>query len=69
MAKKKTGRICISEIPTERIYEAKNGKKYIDVILWESDEPNQYGSTITIQLTQLPEEIAKGTKRINIAYL
>lgn len=70
MAKKKVGKICISDIPKNRIYKnPKNEKEYIDIILWESDTPNQYGSSITIQLTQLPEEVAKGEKRINIAYL
>jgi hypothetical protein len=70
MSKKVTGNLCISDIPENRIWESKkNGKKYISITLWQSDEPNQFGKTYSIHLTQLPEEEVRKDKKIYIANL
>ena len=58
-----TGSICLSDIPKEKITEAKNGKKYLNVILWKNDTPDQYGNIGSIQVSQNKEEREANEKK------
>jgi hypothetical protein len=51
-----TGSICLSDIPKEKITEAKNGKKYLNLTLWVNDTPDQYGNIGSIQVSQTKEQ-------------
>lgn len=48
--------VCLSDIPKERMTKAKNGKFYVDLILAEKREPDQYGKTHTLYVSQTKEE-------------
>jgi len=51
-----TGSICLSDIPKEKITEAKNGKKYLNLTLWVNDTADQYGNLGSIQVSQTKEQ-------------
>lgn len=63
MGKAITAKIDVSKIPRDRIFEGKNGK-YIDILIFENDEPDQYGNTHNIQLSRSKEERATNAKKI-----
>jgi hypothetical protein len=48
--------ICLSDLPKEKITAAKNGKKYINLVLADKKETDQYGNTHTIWVKQSKEE-------------
>lgn len=58
MANNLYGSICLSDIPKQYITTGKNGKKYIQVNIWENREPDRFGFThaITVGLTQEQRE-------------
>ncbi len=48
--------VCLSDIPKGKIRTAKNGKKYIDLVLFERKETSQYGETHTLAVSKTKEE-------------
>lgn len=42
------GSICLSDIPKEVIKEGKNGKKYLNITVWERKLASEWGHTHTI---------------------
>lgn len=48
MNKLMTASINLSKIDKTRIIEGKNGK-YIDLVIWFNEEPDQYGNNFSIQ--------------------
>jgi hypothetical protein len=48
--------ICLSDLPKSKITESKNGKKYINIVVDERREPDQYGNTHTVYISQSKEE-------------
>lgn len=48
--------ICLTDIPKEKIQTAKNGKKYLNLVVSEKKEIDQYGKTHTVYLQQSKEE-------------
>lgn len=59
-----TASICLSDIPKERIVEAKNGKKYLNFVVDERREVGQYGDTHTVYLSQSKEERENKEKKV-----
>ena len=51
MAQNFYGSICLSDIPKELIFEAKNGKKYLNIDVYERREVGQYGDTHNIKIS------------------
>lgn len=49
MAQLFKGLICLSDIDKDRIVTFKNGKKYINIIAWHNDQPDQYGNIMSVQ--------------------
>lgn len=64
-----TGSICVSDIPKEKIWTAKSGKKYVSIKMWINDEPDQYGNNASVQVGQTKEEIDQKLKAIYIGNL
>jgi len=58
MGKLFLGKINLSEIDKTKIFEGKKGK-WIDVTIWENDEPDQYGNHMSIE-----QSTKKGDKKI-----
>jgi hypothetical protein len=48
--------ICLSDIPKDKIKQADNGKKYINLVVAERKEVSQYGETHTVFVSQDKEE-------------
>lgn len=54
--------ICLSDIPKESITLAKNGKKYLKLVLHERKSEGKFGETHTLQLSQTKEERSTSNK-------
>lgn len=61
-----TASICVSKIPKESIKVAENGQKYISIVIAESNEPDQYGNTHYIVMSQTKEQREAKEKRVYI---
>lgn len=48
--------ICLSDIPKEKIKQASNGKKYLNVAVARRREVNKFGQTHTVYVQQSKEE-------------
>ncbi len=48
--------LCLSDLPREKIKQASNGKKYINLILSERKEVGKYGETHTLIVSKTKEE-------------
>jgi hypothetical protein len=48
--------ICLSDLPKEKITTAKNGKKYINLVMWENREVDKFGNTHSIQVNKKEKE-------------
>jgi hypothetical protein len=48
--------ICLSDLPKEKITTAKNGKKYINLVMWENREVDKFGNTHSIQVNKASKE-------------
>lgn len=45
--------ICLSDLPKEKITTAKNGKKYINLVMWENKQgQDQFGNTHSITISK-----------------
>ena len=58
--------ICVSDIPKDRIKQAENGKKYMNITVAKRREPDQYGNTHTVFMSQTKEERENKDNRIYI---
>jgi len=47
----------------------KNGAKYLNIVLWINDEPDQFGNNASIQVSQTKEERDQKVKPTYIANL
>jgi hypothetical protein len=48
--------ICLTDIPKDKIKEAANGKKYINLCLSERKKTGNYGETHTLFVSQTKDE-------------
>jgi hypothetical protein len=56
--------VCLSDIPKSKIVEAKNGKKYVNLVLDERREVGQYGETHVLYMSQTKEERQNKDKKV-----
>ena len=56
MSKLYLGKINLKKIDKSRIFEGKDGNKWIDVTLWLSDDPDEYGNEMAIQQSTKKDE-------------
>ena len=56
--------VCLSDIPKGKIVEAKNGKKYVNLVLDERREVGQYGETHMLYVSQTKEERQNKDKKV-----
>lgn len=69
MSKPLTGAICLTDIPKDKIWTAKSGKKYLSIKLWINDKPDDYGNHASIQVNQTKEEREAKVKKSYIGNL
>ena len=48
--------LCLSDIPKEKIKSANNGKKYVNLVLFERKDIGQYGETHTLAVSNSKDE-------------
>jgi hypothetical protein len=48
--------ICLSDLPKDKIKQAANGKKYINLVCASRKETDRYGNTHTVYVSQTKEE-------------
>lgn len=58
--------ICVTDIPKDRIRQAENGKKYINICIASRRETDQYGNTHTIYMGQTKEEREAKVDRVYV---
>lgn len=61
-----TASICVSKIPREAIKVAENGQKYVSIVIAEGKEPDAYGNTHYITLSQTKEQREAKEKKVYI---
>lgn len=59
-----TASICVSKIPREAIKVADDGRKYVSIVIAEGKEPDAYGNTHYITLSQTKEQRDAKEKKI-----
>jgi hypothetical protein len=64
MSKLRTFSICLSDIPESAIISHKNGKKYINLVTWDNDEPDKFGNDFSVQIAQSKEERERKEKKV-----
>ena len=48
--------LCLSDIDKSKIFTAKNGKKYLSVVVTERKEVDQYGNDLVVYVSQSKDE-------------
>lgn len=54
--------VCVSDIPNDSIFQAKNGKKYINISVGRRREVNEYGHTHSVWLNDYKPEAKQESK-------
>jgi Tol biopolymer transport system component len=58
--------ICLSDLPKDKIKQAGNGKKYINLVCASRKEVSQYGETHTVYVSQTKEERESGVQTMYV---
>lgn len=58
--------VCLSDIPKDKIKEATNGKKYINLVVAQRKEVSQYDETHTVFVSQTKEERAANLDKVYV---
>lgn len=58
------GSICVSDIPKEKLTQAKNGKLYLNIDIWINAENDQYGNIGSVSVRQSKEEREAKLKKV-----
>jgi len=48
--------VCLSDLPKDKMKKPANGKVYINLIVADRREPDQYGNDLTVFVSQSKEE-------------
>jgi len=48
--------ICLSDLPKDKMKKPANGKVYMNLMVAERREPDQYGNDVTVFVSQTKEE-------------
>ena len=50
------GSICVSDIPKDKLTQAKNGKLYLNVDIWINEEKDKYDNIGSVSVRQSKEQ-------------
>ncbi|MDR1340660.1 MAG: hypothetical protein LBK58_11510 [Prevotellaceae bacterium] len=56
--------ICLTDIPRDKIKQATNGKKYINLVCVDRKEKSKFDETHTVYVSQTKEERAAGAQTV-----
>ena len=60
------GSICVSDIPKDKLTQAKNGKLYLNIDIWVNEEKDKYENIGSVSVRQTKEEREAKTKKVYI---
>jgi hypothetical protein len=60
--------ICLTDIPKDKIKQADNGKKYINLCLSSRKETGKYGETHTLFVSQSKDERGANTTPVYVGH-
>lgn len=55
-------KINVTRIQKERLFEGRNGAKYLDCVMMENDKPDEYGNHFVVKQSISREERMSGVK-------
>lgn len=55
-------KLNVAKLDKKRFFAGKNGAIYCDLVLFENDEPDQFGNDFSVKQSQTKEERASGEK-------
>lgn len=58
------GSICVSDIPKDKLTQAKNGKLYLNVDIWINNDVDQYGNIGSVSVRQTKEQREAKEKKV-----
>ena len=58
--------LCLSEIPNNFIRKGKNGKLYVNLLVFKKKEVGQFGETHAVKISKTAEEMQIDTKNIYV---
>ena len=58
--------LCLSDIDKTKIFTAKNGKKYLSVVVTERKEVDQWGNDLVVYVSQSKDERVNKSPKIYI---
>lgn len=58
------GSICVSDIPKDKLTQAKNGKLYLNIDIWVNDENDKYDNIGSVSVRQSKEEREAKLKKL-----
>jgi Tol biopolymer transport system component len=58
--------ICLSDLPKDKIKQATNGKKYVNLVCAERKEVSPYGETHTVYVSTTKEEREQGAQTVYV---
>ena len=58
--------LCLTDIPKNFVRKGKNGKFYVNLLLFKKKETDQYGATHAIKISKTPEELQIDDKAIYV---
>ena len=58
------GSICVSDIPKDKLTQAKNGKLYLNIDIWINENVDQYGNIGSVSVRQSKEEREAKLKKV-----
>lgn len=69
MAKRLIGSICLTDIPKQYITTSRNGKKYINITVWENERPSPRGESHSIQIYMTQAQREQDSRKYYIGNL
>lgn len=60
------GSICVSDIPKDKLTQAKNGKLYLNIDIWLNAEKDKYENIGSVSVRQSKEEREAKEKKVYI---
>lgn len=58
------GSICVSDIPKDKLTQAKNGKLYLNFDIWINNDVDQFGNIGSVSVRQTKEQRDAKEKKI-----
>ena len=52
----------LSKINKEKLFTSRKGHKWLNIVIWENDEPDKFGNTHSIQQSYSAEDRKAGIK-------